>query len=121
MEDSSNLHIVPVQTPYQVLLYRKISGIYYYGKKRNGCKRGRHCYYSCDTMGFKIPLHPYTTINRANGGQCTAFYHNPVTCDVWLASAETGEPWILHDNHLPTHVLYNQIYSGITFHGHIRK
>ena len=115
----NNLNIVPVQTPYQVLLHRRISGVYYYGKKRDGFKRGRFCYYSCDTMGFKIPLHPYTTLHRTTG-RCTAFYHNPVTFDVWLASAESGEPSILHDNHLPSQVLYNQIYSGVTFQGHIR-
>ena len=114
-----SMNIVHVQTPYLLLLNRGISGIYYFGRKREGHKRGRHCYYSCDTMGYKIPLHPYTSI-QCDIEQCTTFYHNPLTFDVWLASADSGEPSILHDKRLASQILYNQIYSGCTFHGHIR-
>ena len=107
-DNNKDMNIVHVQTPYPILLHRGISGIYYFGRKREAHKRGRHCYYSCDSMGYKIPLHPYTSIQR-DIGQCTAFYHNPLTYDVWLVSTESGEPSILHDKRLASQILYNQI------------
>ena len=73
-------------------------------------------YYSCNILGYKVPLHSYTSVNN---GQCTAFYHNPLSTDVWIASETTGEPVGLSLGRLPSQVLYNQLYSGHTFPGHI--
>ena len=103
---------ITVQTPYQILLQRGISGIYAPSQRR---VRGE-TYYSCDILGFKIPLNPYTSVNN---GHCTAFYHNPLSTDVWFVSETTGEPVVLALGRLPHQVLYNQLYSGHTFHGHI--
>ena len=111
---------VLVHTPYQLLLARGISGIYTPSSRnrRRGRGGGSHQqqYYSCDCMGYKTPLHAYTSIQD---GRCIAFYHNPLTTDVWLAATDTGEPVILSLGRLPTQILYNQLYSGQTFPGHI--
>ena len=110
---------ISIQTPYQILLQRGISGIY--SPRRRRAPSGMHeQYYSCDVMGYKTPLHPYTSVD-ASDGKCTAFYHNPISQDVWLASETTGEPILLTLGRLPHQVLYNQLYMGQTIPGHILR
>ena len=108
---------IEIQTPYEMLHQRGISGIY-----TASVRRGRwgiqEQYYSCDITGHNIPLHPYTSINRTTG-TCTPFYYNPLSTDVWVPSNRSGEPVILTLGRLPHQVLYNQLYSGQIFPGHI--
>ena len=114
---TSGGRFIEIQTPYEVLLQRGISGIYTPSRRR-GRWGIQEQYYSCDITGHRIPLQPYTSIKRTNG-TCTAFYYNPLSTDVWLPSNGSGEPVILTLGRLPSQVLYNQLYSGQTFPGHI--
>ena len=99
---TSGGRFIEIQTPYEVLLQRGISGIY-----TPSVRRGRwgiqEQYYSCDINGHKIPLQPYTSINRTTG-TCTPFYYNPLSTDVWVPSNRSGEPVILTLGRLPHQV-----------------